>query len=166
MNADTQDTGLGKGIGFAVAAALVGALAWAGLTIVTNLQIGFAAIGIGLLVGFAVKASGARHPALPIIAGVVALLGCLLGDVLSDAKALSEAVSDGGGSLGFFTALKEMVQDPGGLGVEVYKAGFSFSTLLFYAFAAGAAYKTTEAAVAAPAPAPYTPAPEAPPAQA
>lgn len=153
MSGTTQGHGLGKGIGAAAGAALVGALAWALLTIVTNYQIGFAAVGIGLLVGFVVKASGTTHPAMPILAGVIALVGCLVGDVLTDAKFLSDALNDAGGDVGYFSALKEMVKDPGGLGVEVYKEGFSPISLLFYALAALAAFRTVNEAVAA-APAP------------
>ena len=39
-------------------AALAGAAVWAGVTVVTGYQIGFMAIGVGFLVGYAIRAVG------------------------------------------------------------------------------------------------------------
>lgn len=70
----------------AAAAALVGALLWAGITAVTNYQIGFMAIGVGVLVGFAVRVVGKGQTiAYRLIAAAAAGLGCAVGNLLTGA---------------------------------------------------------------------------------
>lgn len=73
-------------IGFAAGAvaALMGAAIWAGVTCATKYQIGWMAIGVGFLVGFAVKKFGhGQTPAFGILGGALALFGCLLGNFLA-----------------------------------------------------------------------------------
>ena len=66
-----------------VLAAVIGAVAWAILVVVTELQIGIVAIGIGALVGFAVARFGKGiDKSFGIMAGVLALLGVAFGNVL------------------------------------------------------------------------------------
>src|SRR3954452_16352798 len=74
--------GFGSGLGAAVGAAVVGAIAWAVITTVTNYRIGFAAVAIGFLVGLAIERFGGGDPRLPVIGAVVALIGCVAGDML------------------------------------------------------------------------------------
>lgn len=64
-----------------VVAALIGAVLWAVITVATGYQIGFMAVGVGFLVGFAVGKFG-RGSTLPfqISGAVLALLGCVLGN--------------------------------------------------------------------------------------
>jgi hypothetical protein len=63
------------------AAALVGGILWAVITVVTNYQIGFMAVGVGLLVGYAVRYFGKGiDPIFGVAGAVLALLGCLLGN--------------------------------------------------------------------------------------
>ena len=66
-----------------LAAALVGAAIWAIVTALTHYQIGFMAIGVGLLVGFAVRAAGKGiDPVFGVVGAALALLGCVLGNLL------------------------------------------------------------------------------------
>ena len=66
-----------------LAAALVGAAIWAVITALTQYQIGFMAIGVGFLVGFAVRAAGKGiDPVFGVVGAAFALLGCVLGNLL------------------------------------------------------------------------------------
>ena len=65
------------------AAAVVGAALWATITVVTNMQIGWMAIGIGFLVGYAVRRFGkGSEPTFQVLGAVLSLLGCLAGNLL------------------------------------------------------------------------------------
>ncbi len=65
-------------------ASVAGAGVWAAVTIVTEYQIGWMAVGIGVLVGFAVRYSGKGiGQAFGIIAAAISLFGCVLGNVLT-----------------------------------------------------------------------------------
>lgn len=136
-----RSTGLGRGIGYGLVAALAGAAAWAVLTAVTNYKLGLVAVGIGLLVGYAMARSGSTDSRLPYAGAVVALLGCFVGDVLTDAHGLATAVNAlGGDQVSMFTVLRKMLEDPRFFG-DVYKAGFRGMDVLFYAIAAYEGFK-------------------------
>ena len=65
-------------------ACLIGAIIWSIITVLTGYQIGYMSIGVGFLVGFAVKLIGrGNHIAFGIVGGVFALLGCILGNYFS-----------------------------------------------------------------------------------
>jgi len=65
-----------------LAASAVGAAAWAAITIVSGVQIGLIAIGIGFLVGSAVRAVGKGvDPIFGYIGAALALLGCMVGNL-------------------------------------------------------------------------------------
>jgi hypothetical protein len=124
----------------AVVGAVLGAAAWAVLVSVTDYKIGFAAVGVGALTGYLAGRSGGGATQLPVIAAVVGLLGCVLGDLLADAHQVSRVVSENGGSVSMLTVFKDMVLHPG-VGWDVYRAGFGALDLLFYAFAAQTAFQ-------------------------
>ncbi len=64
--------------------AVAGAAAWAAIAAATGFQIGYMAVGVGFLAGFGMRTcSGHRGRTNAIVAGVVALLGCLLGNTLT-----------------------------------------------------------------------------------
>lgn len=66
------------------AASLVGAFAWALVSVTTGYQIGYMAIGVGLLVAYAVRHFGKGIDSHFGYAGAgLALLGCLLGNFFS-----------------------------------------------------------------------------------
>lgn len=65
-------------------AALVGAVIWAVVTDVTGYQIGWMAIGVGFIVGYAVRVAGKGiDQSFGITGAVLALLGCVLGNALA-----------------------------------------------------------------------------------
>ena len=65
-------------------AAIAGAAIWAAITAATEYQIGWMAIGVGFLVGFAVRVVGKGSEAsFGVVGAVLALLGCLLGNLLT-----------------------------------------------------------------------------------
>ncbi len=78
--------GSGPGTGVAVVtgtlAAMLGAVLWAAFTVVTDLQIGPIAVAIGFLVGQAMASTASTNRRLPAIGGVLALVGCVLGEWL------------------------------------------------------------------------------------
>jgi antitoxin component YwqK of YwqJK toxin-antitoxin module len=116
------------------AAALVGALLWAVVTVATNYQIGFMAIGVGLIVGFAVQFYGAgidQH--FGFIGATFALLGCLLGNVFSQVGFYANQES-----LGYFETLTLLNIDSI---ILIISETFSPIDLLFYGIAAYEGYK-------------------------
>jgi hypothetical protein len=109
-------------------AAIVGAAIWAAITAATEYQIGWMAIGVGFLVGFAVRFVGkGTEPTFGIVGAVLALLGCLLGNLLTFAWFAAEQTG-----LPFFTVL---TSDLGAL-IDFMSANFAAMDLLFYALAA------------------------------
>jgi hypothetical protein len=78
----------GQNIGLAVAAgiaaAIVSAMLWAVITVVTQMELGVVAIAIGYLVGQAVRAAGNGGAiGFGLVGAACALFGCVLGNVLS-----------------------------------------------------------------------------------
>jgi len=73
---------------FAIAAGIlsasIGAVIWAVVTVTTQYQIGWMAIGVGFLVGYAVRTFGKGMDKIyGVIGAGFALLGCLVGNFLS-----------------------------------------------------------------------------------
>lgn len=66
----------------AVLSSLIGAIIWAAVTVSTGYQIGFLALGIGALVGFAVQLTGKGiDTKFGYLGASFAFIGCLLGNV-------------------------------------------------------------------------------------
>lgn len=67
-----------------VGAALAGAVVWALVTVTTKYQIGYMAVGVGFLVGFANRYFGKGiDKTFGFLGAAFAFLGCLLGNFLS-----------------------------------------------------------------------------------
>jgi hypothetical protein len=65
-------------------AAAVGAGLWALVTLVTGFQIGWMAVGVGFLVGWAIRLAGkGTHRAFGIMGALLALGGCVVGNLLT-----------------------------------------------------------------------------------
>jgi len=80
--ADNQNLFLAVIVG--CAAAVVGAIAWALITVATGYQIGWMAVGVGFLVGYSMKYFGKGTTVVfGIIAAVIALVGCVAGNLLT-----------------------------------------------------------------------------------
>ncbi len=74
-----------RAVAAGIGAALVGAVLWAVVTVVTKSELGLMAISVGFLVGRAIRATGhGIDPKFGYLGAVCALAGCLLGNVLSD----------------------------------------------------------------------------------
>jgi hypothetical protein len=68
-----------------IGAALLGAVAWAVVTVATEMQLGLMAIAVGYLVGRAIRAVGhGVEPKFGYLGAACAFLGCVVGNVLSD----------------------------------------------------------------------------------
>lgn len=115
-------------------AAIIGAVIWAVITYVTNYQIGWMAVGVGFLVGIAVRLLGKGIDKIfGILGAVLALLGCLAGNLLTVCIVISrqEAIP----LLDIISRLNPAIA------AEFIKVTFSPIDLLFYAIAVYEGYK-------------------------
>ena len=120
-----------------VIAMLVGAIIWGAITYFTDYQIGWMAIGVGFLVGIAIKFFGRGKTSIFGISGaLLALIGCLLGNLMfySGILAREEGVS-------FLRVFFFLLLSPAAA-IEVFSVAFSFIDILFYALAAYAGFST------------------------
>ena len=74
---------LPKAVLFGVLACIAGAVAWALISISTGYQMGYMAIGVGFLVGFAMRQGKGIRPIFGIIGAALALISCVMGDFFS-----------------------------------------------------------------------------------
>ena len=120
-------------VGGAVAA-VIGAAIWAGVTVATGYQIGFMAIGVGILVGFAVRLTGkGEAQVFGFIGGAFALLGCVLGNLFIGIAMIAKEYE-----LAFFEALLNFDYTAA---PELLSAMFSPMDLLFYGIAVWEGFK-------------------------
>jgi hypothetical protein len=83
------------GILAGLVAAALGAAIWMGITIATNMHIGFVAIGVGALVGYAIRLVGnGRSMIFGIVGALLTLAGCLGGEILTVVQLSSTAERD------------------------------------------------------------------------
>lgn len=125
---------LAMGVLAGAAAAIAGAAIWAAVTVATQYQIGFMAVGVGLLVGFAVRIAGKGvTPTFAYIGAAFALIGCLMGNFLSVVGFISIEES-----LPYFQVLGmiDYAQLP-----DIMFSTFQPMDLLFYAIAVYEGYK-------------------------
>jgi len=109
-------------------AAVLGAMAWALITVWTSWQIGWMAVGVGFLVGYAVRIFGKGSDAtFQVLGAVLSLLGCLAGNLLAVCAMLSEQEQ-----IPFFRILTQL--GPAQI-VGLMVATFSAMDLLFYGIA-------------------------------
>jgi len=117
-----------------VAAALAGASVWAVITVATGYQIGWMALGVGLVVGMAVRYVGKGIDRSFAVAGaVLALGGCLLGNLFTVCHFVAESEK-----MGFFEVLSRL--NPA-IVFALLKATFTPMDLAFYAIAGYEGYK-------------------------
>ena len=124
---------LPKGLILGVIACIIGAIAWGLVSISTGYKVGYMAIVVGFIVGFAMRQGKGVRPIFGIIGAVLALISCVLGDFISIIGYVSK---DWGMSFGeVLTTVK-------------YKDVFSIMarnvmsmTALFYGFAVYEGYK-------------------------
>jgi len=115
-------------------AAIISAILWAIITVTTEYQIGFMAIGVGLVVGVAVRFFGAGVDKIyGVIGAVFSLVGCLLGNLFSQVGFLAQMQQ-----LSYLDALLLFDLDTILL---ILEDTFSPMDLIFYAIAVGEGYK-------------------------
>ena len=129
---DRQNLGLGI-VGGAIGA-VVGALLWALITSATKFQIGWMAVGVGFLAGYGVRLLGKGVDRSFGIAGaVLALLGCLAGNLLTVCILVAHELSIPVGDV-----LAQL--DPSKV-ATLLKETFSPMDVLFYAIAVWEGYR-------------------------
>ena len=122
------------GVVAGLAAAAVGAALWAGITVLTNFQIGWMAVGVGALVGVAVRTLGKGTRAVfGVMGALLSLGGCLVGNFLAGAIVLSRH-----GDVSLVTFLTRVTP---ALASRLMTVMFSPMDLLFYALAIWQGYK-------------------------
>lgn len=129
-----EEQSLLRGALAGLGAAAVGAGVWAVVTVVTQHQIGWMAIGVGFLVGIAVRFFGkGTENTFGILGAVCALLGCLAGNLL--AVCISAAQQYHLPLLEILAGLSPQTIE------ELLRDTFSPLDLLFYGLAMYEAYK-------------------------
>jgi hypothetical protein len=122
------------GIVFGIAGGLLSAVLWAVITVFTGYQIGYMAIGVGIVVGFAVRTFGkGSTKTFGVTAAVIALFSCLLGDYLSIIGMVAHEYS-----INFFEVLSAASMS------DVFSDMFSENvviSLFFYLIAISTGYK-------------------------
>src|SRR5262249_51637433 len=119
--------------GFAgLAAAIIGAIIWAVVTVTANAQIGWMALGVGALVGFALRI-GNGGKTFGILGAFLALFGCILGNYFS---LIAFASAEQG--IGFFSMLNNA--DPAKV-ISAMWEDFTSVSIVFYALAAYEGYR-------------------------
>ena len=124
----------GMAIAGGLGAAILGAAAWAVVTVVTQMELGIMAVAIGFLVGWAVRELGkGSDQKFGILGAACGLFGCVLGNALSALAFFSQAKG-----LPFLSIVANA--NPNFI-VSLMTAFFSPMDLLFYAIAVYEAYK-------------------------
>jgi hypothetical protein len=117
-----------------LAAASAGAAAWTLVTVFTGLKIGWMAVGIGFLVGHAVRQFGkGSAPSFQILGAGLSLAGCLAGNLLAVCIFASRSQE-----LSLMAILAGMTPT---LAVRLIVETFSGMDLLFYGLAVYEGYK-------------------------
>ena len=129
-----SEQNLAMGVVAGLVASLVGAAIWAGVTIATGYQIGWMAVGVGFLVGFAVRIGGkGLDPIFGIAGAALALLGCGVGNLLAVCGILAQ--EEGAQLMNVLSSLDlEFAQ-------QLMVATFSPIDLLFYGLAVYEGYR-------------------------
>ena len=115
-------------------AAIAGAGVWAAITVITEHQIGWMAVGIGLLVGIAMRFTGKGiDPVFGFIGAALSLVGCILGNIFTVTYFI--ALNEGIPFLDILGQLNPAVT------IELMTATFQVMDLLFYGLAVYFGYR-------------------------
>jgi hypothetical protein len=132
QNPPAQKSGLVPGLVVGLVAAVIGAGLYAVIINVTQREFSLATIAIGVLVGFAMMAVKPAHPALPAIAGVIALAGGIIGTFAGDVALAVKVAGEEGITLSYGDALTLIINNIGEF-VDIL-------TVLFWAIGAYAGF--------------------------
>ncbi len=115
-------------------AAVIGGIIWSLITVATNYQIGYMAIGVGLLVGHSVGFFGAGiDKKFGVLGAVLSLLGCIIGNFLSQVGFIAQSES-----MGYFEVISYLTFP---LIKNIMLESFNFMDVLFYGIALFEGYK-------------------------
>ena len=128
------DQNLSFGIVGGIVGAAIGATIWAIITAVTNFQIGWMAVGVGILVGYAVRISGkGLDKTFGVVGAVLSILGCVVGNLLTACIIISTHQH--------IPVLQLLSRLNPEIVIEIMKATFNPMDLLFYAIAVYEGYR-------------------------
>lgn len=129
-----ENQNLSLGFLAGLGAAAVGAIMWALVTDLTHFQIGWMAVGVGFLVGYAIRRFGQGiDPVFGVMGAVLALGGCLVGNLLSACMMLAHQES--------LSVLDVLVNLNLPVSMELVTATFHPMDVLFYGLAIYQGYK-------------------------
>ncbi|MFF1921421.1 hypothetical protein ACFVW8_12710 [Streptomyces sp. NPDC058221] len=128
---------VGLGLLAAFVAAIVAAGIYGAIIGATKHEIGYAAVGVGAIVGFAAGKVGGRNPALPVLGGLFALIGVYAGQLLGEAIMISKLPGSPYSVTQIFT---EHFSDLN----TVWKEDSDFISILFFVVAAVVAFSTAK----------------------
>lgn len=129
-----MEQNLTMGILASVAAALVGAALWAVITVATKYQIGYMAVAVGFLVGYANRFAGKGiDQVFGIIGALLAFVGCVLGNYFTVIALAAEFAQ-----MSFFETLTAL---PLSTVMDILVEDISFYDILFYGIALYEGYK-------------------------
>jgi hypothetical protein len=120
---------------------LAGSAVWVAFGAATKHEIGFVAVGVGILVGWSMARVRAGWGGLPFVAAAIALVSVLVGDVVLDIYL--QADYEG---IGFGEGLGTTLTTPS-LARDLFSAYFSPIDALFWAIATSSAYRFVSASV-------------------
>ncbi|MEU4087307.1 hypothetical protein [Streptomyces aureus] len=125
------------GLVAAIGAGVVSAILYGLVTGLTKHEIGYAAVGVGFLVGIAAGRLGGRSQTLPVASVIVSVAAIYLGQLIGEAMIIADHF-DVGFSKVFF--------DHFSVAQEAWKADADPLTFVFFAIAAYVAFQSTRKA--------------------
>ena len=129
-----SETNLAMGVFAGFVAAIAGAAAWGVVIAYAEYQIGWMAIGIGFIVGFAVRIVGKGiDTSFGVISAVLSLFGCVLGNLWTMTYFI--AAQQG------VPLLKAVSQLNPDIAVKIMVSTFNYMDLVFYGLALYFGYK-------------------------
>lgn len=123
-----QEQNLLVGTTAGLLAAVAGAVVWAGVAVVAGYLIGWMAVGIGFLVGIAVRLGGKGiDPIFGVVGATMSVLGCILGNVFAIAWFIS--VDTGRAIIDVLSQMDISIV------IDLVLDSFQVTDILFYAMA-------------------------------
>ncbi|MFJ8013069.1 hypothetical protein [Streptomyces sp. NPDC096339] len=124
---------IGLGIVAAVVAALVAAGIYGAIIGGTNHEIGYAAVGVGAVIGLAAGKLGGRNPILPVLSAILAIGAVVAGQLVGTAMIGADVLNSG--AMDVLTNQFDLVQ-------ESWKEDLDPMSFLFFGLGAVVAFQT------------------------
>lgn len=125
------------GLVAALGAGVVSAILYGVIIGATKHEIGYAAVGVGFLVGIAAGRLGGRNQVLPVVSVIVSVAAIYLGQLIGDAMIIAKQASVG---------FNEVFLDHFDVVQQAWKEGADPLTFVFFAIAAYVAFQSTRKA--------------------